>query len=48
VRPGATPRIFSTEAVVDGSAPLRVYEARHARLSPVVRALQGIPALALA
>jgi hypothetical protein len=32
VRPGATPRIFSPEAVVDGSAPLRLYTVRHGRL----------------
>ncbi len=34
VRPGAAPRIFSTEAVVDGAAPLRLYRARHGRLWP--------------
>ena len=38
VRPGAAPRIFSTEAVVDGAAPLRLYTARHARLWPEPRA----------
>jgi len=38
VRPGAAPRIFSTEAVVDGSAPLRLYRARHGRLWPEGRA----------
>jgi 3',5'-cyclic AMP phosphodiesterase CpdA len=37
VRPGAAPRIFSTEAVVDGAAPLRLYRARHARLWPEPR-----------
>jgi 3',5'-cyclic AMP phosphodiesterase CpdA len=37
VRPGATPRIFSTEAVVDGQTPLRVYQARHGRLWPEPR-----------
>ena len=37
VRPGATPRIFSTEAVVDGAAPLRLYRARHGRLWPEER-----------
>lgn len=37
VRPGATPRIFSTEAVVDGTSPLRLYRARHARLWPEAR-----------
>ena len=34
VRPGAAPRIFATEAVVDGAAPLRLYRARHGRLWP--------------
>lgn len=38
VRPGAAPRIFSTEAVVDGAAPLRLYRARHGRLWPEGRA----------
>ncbi len=37
VRPGATPRIFATEAVVDGSSPLRLYTARHGRLRPEAR-----------
>ena len=34
VRPGAAPRIFSTQAVVDGTTPLRLYRARHGRLWP--------------
>jgi 3',5'-cyclic-AMP phosphodiesterase len=34
VRPGAAPRIFATEAVVDGTTPLRLYRARHGRLWP--------------
>ena len=34
VRPGATPRIFGTEAVVSGRSPVRFYHARHARLLP--------------
>ncbi|APR74760.1 3',5'-cyclic-nucleotide phosphodiesterase [Minicystis rosea] len=34
VRPGATPRIFGTEAVVTGRTPVRFYHARHARLLP--------------
>jgi 3',5'-cyclic-AMP phosphodiesterase len=34
VRPGAAPRIFSTQAVVDGAAPLRLYRVRHGRLWP--------------
>jgi 3',5'-cyclic AMP phosphodiesterase CpdA len=38
VRPGAAPRIFSTEAVVDGATPLRLYTARHGRLWPEARA----------
>jgi 3',5'-cyclic AMP phosphodiesterase CpdA len=38
VRPGAAPRIFATEAVVDGAAPLRLYRARHGRLWPEGRA----------
>jgi 3',5'-cyclic AMP phosphodiesterase CpdA len=48
VRPGATPRIFSTEAVVDGRTPLRVYEVRHGRLSPAPSATHIVSALALA
>jgi 3',5'-cyclic AMP phosphodiesterase CpdA len=35
VRPGATPRIFGTEAVVNGKTPVRFYHARHGRLVPV-------------
>lgn len=35
VRPGATPRIFGTEAVVNGATPVRFYHARHGRLVPV-------------
>ena len=35
VRPGATPRIFGTEAVVNGAAPVRFYLAQHGRLFPV-------------
>jgi hypothetical protein len=35
VRPGAAPRIFSIEAVVDSrGAPIRFYRARHGRLAP--------------
>jgi 3',5'-cyclic AMP phosphodiesterase CpdA len=48
VRPGAKPRIFGAEAVVDGSAPLRLYEARHGTLSPVRSAEPVLSALALA
>ena len=48
VRPGATPRVFSTAAVVDGKAPLRLYDARHGRLWPTARAEHAVPALALA
>ena len=48
VRPGATARIFSTEAVVDSSAPLRFYHARHGRLWPASRAPYAVPALAMA
>jgi 3',5'-cyclic AMP phosphodiesterase CpdA len=32
VRPGARPRIFGAEAVVDADAPVRFYEARHGRM----------------
>jgi 3',5'-cyclic AMP phosphodiesterase CpdA len=46
VRPGATPRIFSTEAVVASAAPVRVYHARHGRLWPAARVELGVPALA--
>ncbi len=48
VRPGATPRIFSTEAVVDSDAPLRLYHARHGRLWPASLVQHAVPALALA
>ncbi len=48
VRPGATARIFSTEAVVDSSSPLRFYHARHGRLWPASRAPYAVPALAMA
>jgi 3',5'-cyclic AMP phosphodiesterase CpdA len=34
VRPGATPRIFGTEAVVNGATPVRLYHAQYGRLSP--------------
>jgi 3',5'-cyclic AMP phosphodiesterase CpdA len=48
VRPGATPRIFSTESVIDSRAPLRFYHARHARLWPAAIAPDAVPTLALA
>ncbi len=48
VRPGATPRIFSTESVIDGRAPLRMYEARHGRLAPAAREARGVGVLAMA
>jgi Icc protein len=32
VRPGARPRIFGAEAVVDAETPVRFYEARHGRM----------------
>jgi hypothetical protein len=48
VRPGATPRIFSTESVIDSRAPLRFYHARHGRLWPEALAPDAVPALALA
>jgi Icc protein len=48
VRPGATPRIFSTEAVVDSDAPLRLYHARHGRLWPAALVQHAVPMLALA
>jgi 3',5'-cyclic AMP phosphodiesterase CpdA len=48
VRPGATPRIFSTESVIDGRAPLRMYEARHGRLAPAAREARGVGALVMA
>jgi hypothetical protein len=34
VRPGASPRIFSATAVVDGPAALRLYAVRHGRIWP--------------
>jgi 3',5'-cyclic-AMP phosphodiesterase len=46
VRPGATPRIFSTEAVVDGDKPLRIYRARHGKLWPEPAAAGGLFQLA--
>jgi Icc protein len=48
VRPGATPRIFSTESVIDSHAPLRFYHARHGRLWPAALAPDAVPALAVA
>lgn len=47
VRPGAAPRIFSTEAVVDGASPLRLYRARHGRLWPEARAELALAASTL-
>lgn len=46
VRPGAAPRVFSTEAVVDGASPLRFYAARRMRL--VAEESAPIAALAFA
>jgi len=34
VRPGARPRIFGVQAVVDGEDPVRFYEAGHGRMWP--------------
>jgi 3',5'-cyclic AMP phosphodiesterase CpdA len=48
VRPGATPRIFSCEAVVDGSAPLRLYNLRHGRVCPILEPRHAAPAMAIA
>lgn len=48
VRPGASPRIFSTAAVVDGEAPLRFYRARHGRLWPEAAPAFGWLALSTA
>jgi 3',5'-cyclic AMP phosphodiesterase CpdA len=48
VRPGATPRIFSCEAVVDGDAPLRLYNVRHGRVCPVAEPRHAAAAMALA
>lgn len=49
VRSGASPRIFSAEAVVDSAAPLRFYRAEHGRLRPELSALpRGISSLAVA
>jgi Icc protein len=46
VRPGAAPRIFSTEAVVESASPLRVYLVRHGRLWPQRWVDGGVMALA--
>jgi 3',5'-cyclic AMP phosphodiesterase CpdA len=46
VRPGATPRIFGTEAVVTSDAPVRYYHARHGRLWPVTEPALTTAALA--
>jgi 3',5'-cyclic-AMP phosphodiesterase len=48
VRPGAPPRIFSTEAVVESRAPLRLYRARHGRLWPETSIQTGALSLATA
>lgn len=47
VRSGASARIFSTEAVVDGATPLRLYVARHGRVWPEPERL-GLAVRALA
>lgn len=47
VRPGATPRIFGTEAVVNGTTPVRFYHARHGRLVPVTEPTWVTATLAL-
>ncbi|MFT3766068.1 MAG: metallophosphoesterase [Minicystis sp.] len=46
VRPGATPRIFGTEAVVNGKTPVRYYHARHGRILPATEPAWGSVALA--
>jgi 3',5'-cyclic AMP phosphodiesterase CpdA len=46
VRPGATPRIFGTEAVVTSDTPVRFYHARHGRLWPVAEPAWTAAALA--
>lgn len=46
VRPGAVPRIFSTESVVESDTPLRVYHLKHGRLWPQQIAAGGVMALA--
>lgn len=46
VRPGATPRIFGTEAVVGSDTPVRFYHARHGRLWPVAEPTWTATALA--
>lgn len=48
VRPGAAPRIFSAEAVVESATPLRVYQVRHGRLWPQQLAPGGVLSLATA
>jgi Icc protein len=48
VRPGGTPRIFSTEAAVDSRTPLRLYRARHGRLWPEAPIHTGEMSLAVA
>lgn len=35
VRAGATPRIFGADAVVSAASPVRFYQARHGRLTPL-------------
>jgi 3',5'-cyclic AMP phosphodiesterase CpdA len=48
VRRGEEPRVFSAKAVVDGDAPLRLYEASPGGLSPVeVDLIDGLGAFAL-
>ena len=48
VRPGEAPRVFSAKAVVDGTSPLRLYEASPGGLSPLEADLiDGLGALAL-
>jgi len=48
VRPGAGPRVFSAEAVVESRSPVRVYKARHGRLFPEERAAPRALSLAFA
>jgi 3',5'-cyclic-AMP phosphodiesterase len=47
VREGATPRIFGTDAVVTAESPVRLYHARHGRLSPASASAIASPIPAL-
>lgn len=48
VRAGATPRIFGADAVVTAESPVRFYQARHGRLTPLAEVVWAGVALATA